>query len=140
MLPFRAVLGEAELDFKHYSNHRGRRPLIVSVVKCSILFYKCLWQFTLSVSGVVVGMGGWFILQRANSNISYYFCDASNPWRTHEFLFLPKNWMVTLSICSIQHVQDHVRAKVFPSLCFTCHLALSHALPLILFLISCSVF
>lgn len=42
MLPFRKVLGEAELDFNYYYNHRGCRALVVSVVECSILFNKCL--------------------------------------------------------------------------------------------------
>lgn len=32
----------------------------------------------------------FLILQRANQNIPYYVCDASNPWRGLEFSFSPK--------------------------------------------------
>lgn len=52
--PFWTVLGEAELDFSHDCNHRGCRALIVSVVMCSILLYKCLP----AVHALYI-LGGW---------------------------------------------------------------------------------
>lgn len=52
--PFWTVLGEAELDFSHDYNHRGCRALIVSVVMCSILLYKCLP----AVHALYI-LGGW---------------------------------------------------------------------------------
>lgn len=136
MLPFRTVLGEAELDFNHYYHHRSCRALIVSVVKCSILFYKCLP----AVHALFIrGEGGFHTSEgKPKHPLLFLWCPKSlaRLW----ILSLPKNSMVTLSICSIHHVQDRVWARLFPFLCFTFSLALSHALLLILFLISCSVF
>lgn len=57
----------------------------------SILFYKCppaVHTPTSGCRGKEKKM--FFILQRANQNIPYYVCDASNPWCGLEFCSSPK--------------------------------------------------
>lgn len=121
MSPFRTVLGDAELDFNYHCNHRGCRALIVSVVKCSILFYKCLP----AVHALHIrGEGGFHTSEgKPKHPLLFLWCTKSGVrlW----ILFLPKNWMVTLSICSIHHVQERVWATLpFPLFRF-----LSRSLP-----------
>lgn len=136
LCPLRRVLREAELDFNHYYNYKGCRALIVSVVKCTILFYKCLP----AVHALYIRAEGGFHTSEGKPKHPLLFLWCIKSLVRLWILFLPKNWMVTVSICSIHHVQDHVWATRFPFLCFTFQLALPHALPLILFLISSSVF
>lgn len=107
---------------------------------CSQVQYFVLQMSPGSSHSEHPGWGGGFHTSEGKPKHPLLFLWCTKSLVRLWLLFLPKNWMVTLSICSIHHVQDHIWARLFLFLCFALCFTLSHALPLILFLISCSVF
>lgn len=78
-------------------------------------FTNALRQFTLPTSGGGRGKKMFLILQRANQNIPYYVCDASNPWCGPEFSLSPKNQRVTRSIYSTHKATSRLIRRTFLS-------------------------
>lgn len=70
----------------HHYNHRGCGHSLFP--QSSILFYKC--PPAVRTPNIRGEKKMFLILQRANQNIPYYVCDASNPWCGLEFSFSPQ--------------------------------------------------